>query len=85
MQIDFRKRCVKDMVIDGVDCQIIRYGATAEETGSDWCDVEERYADLGMGGRQAGMFAEVGVTRYFYTPGMRDEQARNAQKGRIRR
>lgn len=86
MQVDYRKRCV----VRGETHDRVIYGYTATEYNAmsgfdDAADVEERFADLGVGGRQAGMIAEVGVTRYFYTPDMRDEQARDAQKGRIRR
>lgn len=58
MDFDYRKRCVRDMEVDGVPCVVIRYGMTADEANGSFntCFYDEStsYADLSVGGRRSG-------------------------------
>jgi hypothetical protein len=82
MLVDYRKRCV----VRGETHDRVVYGLTAAEYSAasgfdDAVDVADRFDGLSS----TRALAEVRPVAYFYTPGLRDEAVREAQRGRIRR
>lgn len=81
---DFRKRCARDAEVDGLECVVIRYGVTAEET-RDLMGIESHYElpdanyrDLSIGGRRSGRPIENERGRHFFNKRIMTDEERVA-------
>lgn len=54
MVVDYTKRCVRTTSIDGLACNVVRYGMTAKEAEArgdpSWRDMDVDYTNLSSGG-----------------------------------